>query len=434
MKIAKDTCRAIALVAALASASGCGLLKPKDETETVAEEVVNVSSAPVFDATAETLPTETPAAPTAQPSEAPTELPTPASPAAEVNLSDDLYSFELALNGVVYTLPAPFAQFAQNGWTGENLTSKSLNPSSMTLLDVVANGPQQIYISFCNNAMDVLPYDQCNVGSISLDRTQASAGAQLVLPKGISLGATYEAVVAAYGQPTDLFDSGTAKSLTYQSGTYSVVTIDIDSATNQVYQIKVENLIPKPNAKAQATAAPAASSETPASVGAYQAPAALGDNWNAFNVKYAGTLYHLPAPVAAFVANGWVVESNANDLVAGQSSTVGIVLRKENETLRTTVRNYADAAQPVANCFVTSVLYSVWDTKIPLELPKGITEASHIEDIIAAYGQPTSQDSSAGFDYYTYGDIWEKVDIVVEKETNAIIKLEVEHHPKTLTP
>ena len=346
-------------------------------------------------------------------------------------MSDDLYSFQVAVNGVTYTLPAPFSDFAANGWNADSVAPATLDPNHMTLGDPIKDSSGKVvYMTFINMTSDVQNIPQCMVGQVMLDDYDAPKGATLVLPKGITLGSTADEVIAAYGQPSDSYSGDTIKTLTYTQQTYSEVEITVDVSTNKVSQIKVENY----NAKSASSSQPASSSGSASQTALpYTPPTDLGSNWDSFNVNYGGALYHLPVPVQVMLSNGWKMVSDPNQTVAAKSSQVGVQLSKDNQTLDTSVRNYLTTGQPVSNCYVTDLKYDINDNaKVPLSLAKGISEKSTEADITAAYGTPTSTDSSLSFKYLTYGTVFQKVTFTIDKSTGKIVAIEVEYMPKTL--
>jgi len=73
--------------------------------------------------------------------------------------------------------------------------------------------------------------------------------------------------------------------------------------------------------------------------------------------------------------------------------------------LRTQIENYSDKEQPLKYCFATYIEYYNNGAVIPIELPKGISDKSSIDQVIAAYGQPTKVEDSSSFKYYSYGNI-----------------------------
>lgn len=411
--------KCIILLTAIISAialSACG--KP---VETVAEPTPTptVTAAPTEEATP--TPTE---APTETPTDAPTE--TPAATPVTGDLSADLYSFQFSLNGVEYTLPCAYSVFAENGWSLDGIDGETLEPDQYTFSDKMLNGDMLVMASLVNTDSEVLPMEKCNVGKISVDSYQAEKGVKLILPNNIAVGSAYDDVIAAYGEPTDKSDLGPITGLTYKLDSYSSVVIEINTESKTVDSIELENLIAK-----ETSSATKSSGDVPDVVKNYTAPSSVGKSWDSFDLKYADAYYHLPAPVSSFIDNGWTMVSDGNKMLAAQDSTVGVELRKDNQVLSASVRNYADTEQPITNCFLISLKSSELDTKVSIELPKGITEKSKPKDIIAAYGEPTDKSSSASFDFYEYSNRYGSINFSISKDTKEITTVEVNNDPKS---
>jgi hypothetical protein len=411
--------KCIILLTAIISAialSACG--KP---VETVAEPTPTptVTAAPTEEATP--TPTE---APTETPTDAPTE--TPAATPVTGDLSADLYSFQFSLNGVEYTLPCAYSVFAENGWSLDGIDGETLEPDQYTFSDKMFNGDMLVMASLVNTDSEVLPMEKCNVGKISVDSYQAEKGVKLILPNNIAVGSAYDDVIAAYGEPTDKSDLGPITGLTYKLDSYSSVVIEINTESKTVDSIELENLIAK-----ETSSATKSSGDVPDVVKNYTAPSSVGKSWDSFDLKYADAYYHLPAPVSSFIDNGWTMVSDGNKMLAAQDSTVGVELRKDNQVLSASVRNYADTEQPITNCFLISLKSSELDTKVSIELPKGITEKSKPKDIIAAYGEPTDKSSSASFDFYEYSNRYGSINFSISKDTKEITTVEVNNDPKS---
>lgn len=348
-----------------------------------------------------------------------------AEPKIEMDLSDDIYSYQVQLNGVVYSLPALYTEFAANGWTADGFDTNTLNPNSKTLGNPAQMGEQTVSLTMYNPDVNVLTYDKCYVCTVSMSDYYAKTGASLVLPKGITIGSKETDVIAAYGEPSNFYEGTTSKSLIYSTEAYCSIKFDIEVTDGQVAGITVQNIT-----KPETLTAVIPSGDIPDVVKSYVAPADLGESWNSFCAKYAGDDYSIPAPVAAFANNGWKL-LDEDVIVPAMSSRVGISLQKDNQVLRTILENYSDTAQPAANCFVTVIKYGMNQTKLPIELAKGITENSTMDDVLTAFGEPDDTEESTMFDSYIYGQIWEKVTISFDKETGKISLIEVSHTPKT---
>lgn len=160
--------------------------------------------------------------------------------------SDDLYSFEITLNGQAYTLPADYSEFEKNGWSFDSIKSdKKVAPNQYTLGEVMKNGKAQVYGKLVNTGKDELPLKQCKIGGIKLDSFDSKYGATLVLPKGISFDSTKDDVINAYGNPTSSNESDSQTHMTYEVGAYQSVKITIDKKSGKVYSMDVENLSEK---------------------------------------------------------------------------------------------------------------------------------------------------------------------------------------------
>ena len=409
--------KCIFLMAAVISAialSACGKAK---ETITDPTPTPTATAEPTEEATPTEAPTETP---TAAPTEAPAETP------VSGDLSDDLYSFQFSLNGTVYTLPCAYSLFAENSWSIEGIDGETLEPDQYTFSQNMDTGDLRVMASLVNTNTDVLPMEKCNVGKISVDNYQAEKGVKLVLPKNIAVGSAYDDVIAAYGEPTDKSDLGPITGLTYKLDSYSSVVIEINTESNTVDSIELENLIAK-----ETSSSSKSSGDVPDVVKNYTAPSSAGKSWDSFDLKYADSYYHLPAPVSSFIDNGWTMVSDGNEMLAAKDSTVRVQLRKDNQVLSASVRNYADTEQPITNCFLISLKSSEYEAKVSIELPKGITEKSKPEDIIAAYGEPTDKDSSASFDFYEYRNKDGSISFSISKDTKTLTTVEVNNDPKS---
>lgn len=344
-------------------------------------------------------------------------------------LSDDLYSFEICLNGKSYKLPAAYSEFEKNGWSIESKDTDVIAPNQYTLSQVMKNGENIVYVGLVNTGSNELPFKECKVGSIDLDSFNAKKGATLSLPKGIGFDSTKDDVTKAYGDPTNTSELDTETHLTYEIGTYQIIEIYIDKKSNKVSHIKVKNLVE--TADTSPSNDSSTNSEVPESVTNYKAPSELTDDILSFNAKYDGVLYHMPAPVAEFEKNGWALQDAPKDDIAARDSVSGVVLRKGNQTFRTYIYNNSSKATNAKNCFVTEITADDYRSKIPLELPKGIKVGSTKADMEAAYaGINVEKGDSASLEFYTYKKkVLQQIDITVNKDTGIVSTIKIHYQP-----
>ncbi len=347
--------------------------------------------------------------------------------------SDDIFSFQITLNDVLYTLPTSYAELTKNGWKADkDFAGKTLEPNGRSSYINHSNGNQKILVELVNTTANVLPIEQCSVGIIASSYFKDENQPKMVLPKGITIGkSTPEEVSAAYGKPSEERTNEFMTTYEYKAKQYAEVKLEFDVKTKKLQNITVTNYFTdKPAPTTIATDTP-----VPAEVTSYKAPASIGDDWKAFNVKYAGNIYHLPAPVAEFIKNGWTINNATNEVIPAKSGAVGLELRKDNHFMRTSIYNYSDKAQPVNNCFITEVVSDEYDAKFPLELPMGISVGkSKGADVIAAYGEATRKEDGASYKIYEYkdGSLDRMITFYTKNDTDLVYKIEVSHSPKKL--
>ncbi|MDS0525840.1 hypothetical protein NNC19_09140 [Clostridium sp. SHJSY1] len=349
---------------------------------------------------------------------------------SSVPKSDDLYSFEIVLNGQSYKLPADYSEFEKNGWSfKDNIGDKKLAPNQYTLTNVMKNGDKQIYASVVNTGKDELPLNKCKVGGINLDSFMLKDGATLVLPKGISFSSTKDDVIKAYGNPTRTSEQDTSTYMYYEVDSYQKVEINIDKKSGKVSRIELQNLNDK--SASDSKSSDSSSGEVPESVKSYKAPTELTDDIGSFNVKYDGVLYHMPAPFSEFEKNGWSFQDVPKGDISAREFQNGIVLRKGNQTIRTAVFNNSGKSTNAKNCFITQVIGDDYTSNFPIELPKGIKVGSTREEVQAAYsGANIKKGDSASLEYYTYTkQTLEEVQIIVNKQTGKVSKISVQYVP-----
>jgi len=386
-----------------------------------------------------TDPTPEPVPPTPEPTyepeeeqddelEEPEDVAEPTISETSSDLSDDLFSFTLQLNGVIYTLPFPYADIVANGWEWDNPREVALNPNQRGPVKLMRSGDNTIMLSTANTSQDVVETEDSNVGVIELDSFNAPRGAELIFPGGITIGTPYEEVLAIHGEPSERRQAGEdalSKGLIYSVDAYATVRINICRETYLVNGLRMENVFAR-------EALPAFEGDLPLAVLAYVAPTDLGDSWDTFYVRLAGELYSIPAPVQAFVDNGWIIEGDPNEMIPANTSMSLMRLRHGNQVMRINVNNYDNQAQPLSHSFVTRVEFSHTGAVLPIEIPGGITENSTLDDVFDALGEPNNDADNNNFRTLTYGSIWRQVVITFLIDSGDLHSIVVEHAPRDL--
>lgn len=344
--------------------------------------------------------------------------------------SDDLYSFEISLDGKSYKLPTAYSEFEKDGWgiEGKGDGGQVLKPGQYTVSQVMKNGDDTIYVQLVNSEPNELPLKECKVGAVRLDRA-VKKETKFALPKGIGFDSTKDDVIKAYGNPSNTNETSTQTTLNYEVGSYSKVKIIINKESGKIESIEVQNLADK--AGKSSSANNGSNSEVPESAANYKTPTELTDDPLNFNAKYDGVLYHMPAPFIEFEKNGWVIQEGPKEDVPARKSITGVTLRKGNQILKTNLYNDSAKATNARNCFVTVIIQDVNSTQVPLELPKGITVGSTKADLEAAYaGINVKKSEASGLEFYSYSKkALQQVEIVIKKDTGKISKIKVEYLP-----
>lgn len=401
----------------------------EDSSELAETEPLETEKVPLEDDKKDIVETEEPA-PTEEPLE--TEEPVEEEPIKIVGLPNDIYSFQMALNGDLYDFPMSYVDFITYGWTLDGDDTITLNPDQYSMTQTFRNGEMSCFVNIINFDINSQPVPKCSIGSFIVDAVQLKrAECEILLPGGIVFGvSTKDDLIAAYGKPSETSEKSNGIELVYKKGTYQYVKFRVDYETNVLTYVDIHNFDKKKN-----NVQSSASKEVPAIVTKYKTPKALGDDILAFKVEYAGALYQLPAPVSALLANGWKITDEYADLVVKANSSEWISLTKDGMTLDTIIRNYDDKANYSENCFVTTLKSTGFSTIIPIKLPKNITIGMSFSSFEAAlagvyYEEDTESNNFRYFRIKDPNSSIDYIDIVIDKETNTVHSIEVSYTPK----
>lgn len=346
--------------------------------------------------------------------------------------SEDLYSFQIQINGDLYQFPMTYQQFISYGWVYDDDDTEMLDSNYMYSTMVFRMGDLQCYTSMVNFDINQRPVNECYVGGISLDSYQVEKGGnpQIVLPGGVTFGVTTaDEAIAKYGTPTEEFDlSSGAKSVRYRKDFDQEVSMRFDETEKKLEDVEVENMV-KPADFVEGTV----STEVPAIVTKYKAPAALSDNFGDWTVEYSGKLYQLPAPVSEFTADGWVLQAEDAGTVINGRGYGWITMVKDNQKLKIIVQNYSESATPAENCFVTNVKADESDCKVSIKISKGITIGMSQADLEGALaGSNFEKEDGSSYVFYEVFPTEKKTmsyEIYVKKETGNVNKIEMSYQP-----
>ena len=243
------------------SLAGCGkdIAETAEESTEPAETTTEETKAKATKESTKETTAETTAETTVETTEA-TDKPVNAG-----TLSDDLYDFTIALNDVVYTLPCLYTEIETNGWKGD-FGAETMDPGYYDIVNA-KNGDVTMCFDLANLGVDTIAYADGYIGGLTYGILENDKGCTLELAKGITYGSAKDEVIAAYGEPTNIFEGDSYTTLAYEADTYSTYKFMINNENGLVENIAIKNLV-----VVESSEPAAASGEVPAVVATYKAP------------------------------------------------------------------------------------------------------------------------------------------------------------------
>ena len=340
-------------------------------------------------------------------------------------LDDDLYSFELLINGEKFKLPCDYKELADKGWTIKNDTDSVLAPNQYTMSTDMVNGECTLGARFLNTGVNEVSYKECRLGGIIISDTDVKHGTQIELPKGINMKSSKDEIISAYGEPTKSNESGDLAFLYYELGNYQKIQFTINQKLNEVVKLQMDNMTAEKNDSANSENSTSSTEKTSSTENVSKSATELGDDLFNKNIEVDGVVYTLPASIKEFEQNGWKVQDEAGSKVDARDTNVRVSLRKNNSVIKVSAKNNTSNQTEVENCDVTRIQVRD-ENKISLKLPKGIGIGSTKEELEAAYpGLEKKKSDSSSFYYYDYLKDGLSINVSVRKDTGKIATIEV---------
>lgn len=341
-------------------------------------------------------------------------------------LSDDIYSFQVSIDGTVYQFPMWASDFAALGWEFDGTPDGTLASYEYTVAETWVKDGVEVYTNLANLTMNTLAYEDAMVAGIEFDKwNMEDCDWEIILPKGVQYGvSTRDDIIAAWGDPTSEYDGDMYYNLTYEYDTYQEIDLYVYKESGVLEDIEIRNMIELEGG--DNTVDPT----VPEAVKNYQAPTELGDDLYVYNIEIEGNLYTLPFPVSALLDNGFTIKESGSDMEIGAGSYGWVELVYNNQSFSCIVDNYADYATIAENCFVTSFesdeYFSDFDVTIPGGLKRGDSENTLL-DVIKNFNYDV--ETSGDYTYYSiykpddeYGSSFD-----IRVKEGVIVGIEVEY-------
>ena len=245
-------------------------------------------------------------------------------------LSDDIYSFQVSVDGVVYQFPMWVSEFEALGWTYDGDFSQTLSSNQYTTTEVWKRGEGTVYTRLANLSMNTVSFKESMVAGITFDAFNLrKCDIEIIMPKGIQFGvSTAEDIIAAYGEPSYEFDGSAFRKLGYEYDYHQEVFFQISKETGVLSNIEIENMIELEGADNSVSA------KVPELISGYKAPQSVGDDLYQYNIELEGNFYTLPCPVSELLANGFTINENNSDSEFAAGNGGWLELRYNNQSYR----------------------------------------------------------------------------------------------------
>lgn len=343
-------------------------------------------------------------------------------------ISEKLSDFQFAVENEVYQLPLSVESWEEAGWSAaEDIEDIILQPDTFLNDKVFLKGKESLKVQLVNLESEEKLALESQIGGVILELGKGQEK-KYTLPGGLKLGeAVLEDVERAYGTPADSYEEKDTIYLTYEYGTYKKAELRFGTEKGILYYAKLENF-------RQPTNEEEVSKEVPDIVKEYQAPEKCTEDFSNYSVNYDGSFYYIPAPVQAFLDNGWKIDEDGSDQAVKAGKYGYVTLTKKGQTLYAVVNNYADKTVLAENSFVIGVSGDFDVLKIPITIAKGITLGMSEEALKKCLeGEDFEvEELEDGKSYYLYSDKIKKnfTRIYVDKSLSLIREIEISNSPK----
>ena len=344
-------------------------------------------------------------------------------PAKTLEMSDNLSDFNFTLNGIVYSLPCSMSEFLDNGWkiresSGKESEKIKSGGFKSAFLD---KNDRSVSVSVRNQSGNSERISECQTETINLFSTNS-----FNLPKGITGSSSYEDIISAYGEPTEIKESEFNTTVVYEFGYHK--TVNFIFRENILENIMMTNYIGKSEANSADT-----SGEVPEYISEYNAPTESGNDLFSGNIEIEGNIYKLPVPVRVLLDDGCKIRESDKPVAVPAGNSDDIYLEYNGKGTKVYIYNFADYQTIPENCAITRVDISEKDN-ISVKLPCGITFGSTKADVEALTDDFEVSEYDDGYIYSktVYDDILgnpdrkQSVRINISKDTDKVSEIMME--------
>ena len=310
-------------------------------------------------------------------------------------LSDDLYSYQVSIDGDVIQLPIQYSDLANLGYELDISDESDLQLPSMSSDNFLSVKKGDIKLGVCIYNPDVKThsYEDCLVGEITISRFDLN-GHKVIFPGGLTNeNISMESIIDLYGEPTSRYESSEYQKLTYEQDLYC--EYEFTFYENAFFDARIENtIIPRGYKPSEVN------TEVPESVSLYRKPKDVSDEIFDFNICFDGEYYQLPFPVSELLDKGWEIKDKESYSYVGSRGT-GLMTLTRGDDMISSVQfmNYSDDSTMIENCFVTLIRISKYNDA-PLTVGNNITIGDDRTEVV----KKLEKYKSGAYEYEEYSN------------------------------
>lgn len=157
-------------------------------------------------------------------------------------MSENIFSYQIMINGELYQMPMNFSDFTAKGWKFDGDESEDLDAGTYDGRRTFQNGEYDVEADVVNLTGSPQPYSDCTIVGVSISLFYNSGNdMKFILPKGIESGvSTLEDVKTAYGEPSQEF--GEENTIVVYEEVYAEKRIELTFVDNVLEDVHVEKL------------------------------------------------------------------------------------------------------------------------------------------------------------------------------------------------
>lgn len=309
------------------------------------------------------------------------------------------------LEGKSYTLPFDYSQLEADGWKTDTDLNQELQGYTYTFIFIEKEGKEgHLTVDLYNGTGNTKKLKDCKVSEIEVNSRDLE-NYSFSLANSLKPGDDINTVTTIMGTPTNSNADDHDTTYTYgesrDTGQISFVWFADDAETGEEGEKRITVAYFQKEASLT-------SNDVPAYLSEYQAPTAMGNDFDSATFTLDGVVYKLPCPTSEFVKNGWTLTESA-DVPAGRESLDG-QMEKNGVKINLHFSNFADYQTSGENCAVSEIEMTAYsdDDPIPnLQLPMNVNcsmKKDALETALAGSSVKFDKNESDTSISYSYDD------------------------------